>query len=124
MNWFHKTLAVAIVCLGSSYAFGAGLSLFTAPGGTNPINNPSVLADMNKLIVNINAALGSFLTFNNSTAENGELAFTSGSSFVANGTVSVAAIGSTGVYGTKGIVHEWLTIVDEGGAIGYVPVYE
>lgn len=101
----------------------AGIALATGPAGNNPVEFPAVLTDINNLTTDINNAIGSWLTLNNSTSEAGELAFSSSSTFAVNKTATVTALGSTGPSGSTCGVNEWLTLVDEGGAVLFMPAY-
>jgi hypothetical protein len=109
MRWFTKILAVVIMSLGASYAFGTGVALFTSPGGTNPITRPDLMQDLNKLIVNMNAAVSGYIAFNQ-PGEVGEMALPNGLTW-------------TGVANCGSAAHACFTVVDQTGRIGYVPVY-
>lgn len=107
---FGLLAAVGLVSAG----YAAAIPAFTGPAGSNPIAFPSSLADLNALIGAINTNLGSYLTFNNTAAEQGEAAFTSSLTFAVKGTCGPSA-GATAV-------QTCLTIVDSTGRVGYIPV--
>lgn len=121
MRWLTKLLAVVIMSFGVSYAFGAGLALFTGPGGSNPINQPNLLADLNNLITKVNAQVTTYLAFNQA-GETGEMALPTAGTWAPNGTTatSVTSVGPVGAHTT---VQKWITVVDNTGAVYYVPAF-
>ena len=119
---YGAVFALGLASVGMAVANNP-IAQFTAPSGSNPAQNPTILGDLNALINSINSSIGTWLTLNNSTPEQGEVALSATNAFSANGTVAVAAIGSTGVAGTNGVLHEWMAVIDEGGSLGYIPVY-
>lgn len=129
MRSFLKTAFRGLVFGGCALfavvAANATIPAYVGPGqtGGTVANQPQIIGDLNGLVDQLNALVFNFINFNNSAAEQGELGFSNESSFAQNGTVAVSALGSTGVTGTKGAVNEWLVLVDEGGAVGYVAVY-
>ncbi len=66
------------------------------------------------ILVN-NAAINQCLTA-------GNVKFNNAASFSANASVATA-LGSIGPVGSHTTVQKWLTIVDSGGATGYIPVF-
>lgn len=117
-KYLRKFLGGVAIAIGLAFGglmIGSGsaaISLFTGPAGTNPMaENPPNLGTFNQLINTINSTVTTFLTFANSAAESGELAFSSSKSFTA-----ASKCGS--------INGECLVVVDEYGQLGYVPVYK
>lgn len=124
MKSLLRIVVAVVLSLLALPAMAAWLTNFTPPYGSNPAQCPTCMPDYAYIINNINTELASWLNFNNGVNENGEMAFASSSTFAPNGTTAVSAIGSVGpVTMTNGIVFEWLTIVDEGGKVGFIPVY-
>jgi len=118
---YGAVFALGLASVGLALA-GNPIPQFTPPYGSNPAQNPAIIGDLGTLINNVNNELANWISLGNA-GETGEIALSSGNAFSGNGTVTVAAIGSTGVAGTHGAVHEWLAVVDEAGALGYIPVY-
>lgn len=112
MKKIFATIAV-FLALGAGALMSAPLSLITGPQSA-PFAG---LAAVNALINSINANITSFLTFANSTAEAGEMAFASALSFTAEGA-------STCGFGTPSYVsyQKCLVIVLNDGTLGYIGV--
>lgn len=102
-------LVAVIMAASAGILMGAPLSLITGPQSA-PFAG---LAAVNTLINSINANLASFITFANTAAEAGEMAF-SGAVFVAEGS---STCGSTGIS-----FSECLVIVDNAGRAGFIGV--
>ena len=121
-------LGLLATVAGVPLAYSAALTLFTGPcypvNGTtcNPINFPPVLGDIDTIITSINSSIAQWLTLNASTAEAGELAFSSPNAFAANGNVATA-MSSVGPTGSHTTIQKWLAIIDNTGAAGWIPIF-
>ena len=117
-----RTMAAALVLFLVVTAGYAAIPLFTGPSGSNLINFPAVLYDLNAAIQAINAAIGNFLNFN-TAGEPGELAINSTTAWAANGSVATS-VTSVGPVGASTTVRRWLQIVDpSSGNIYYLPAF-
>ena len=119
-------LGLLATVAGVPLAYSAALTLFTGPcypvNGTtcNPINFPPVLGDIDSIITSINSSIAQWLTLNASTAESGELAFSSPNATAPNGSVATV-MSSAGPVGSHTAIQEWLVWVDSAGAVRYSP---
>lgn len=98
----------------------ASLALFTGPSGSNPIQFPAALADLNKLINTLNGEVTGYLALNNSTLEQGEVAFLNPASTVANGGIATS-VTSLGPNGSHTTIQGWFVWVDSAGNVRYTP---
>lgn len=91
------------------------------PGATLSGNFPADYADINTMMSLLNSTLANYLSFNQ-TGEVGAGYFSNPASFTANGSTatSVTSVGPSGAHTT---VQKWLTIYDNTGAVGYIPVF-
>jgi hypothetical protein len=102
-------------------AFSA-LSYYTGTGGANPIQGiPATMVDFNNLINSLNSQWFNFATMANAN-DPGEPQFLNSISFAQNATVATA-LTSVGPVGSHTTVQKWLTILDNNGAVGFIPVF-
>lgn len=111
-------LAISLTVVGVR---AAQLSLFTGPGGSNPVNQPNLLVDLNTLVNNINSALApvgtgtvpNFMSLTGSTITTsaGTIGFTNPGDWTNN----------KGMCGGAGVAC--FIVYDATGTIHYIPAY-
>lgn len=114
--------AVAVVMfLAVGTAVGGPIALFTGPSGSNPVIFPADLPDLNTMVNNVNAALSTYIFFNNS-GEPGEMNIISSTAFAANGSINtgLTAVGPVGSHTT---VQKWLIVIDGAGNQLFAPLF-
>lgn len=99
----------------------ANVSLFTGPAGSNPVNFPAVLSDINKLINSINTTLapagtGNMADFIGLNSTVGVVQFTNSGSFTAT---TSSCTGGAGLTNTP----QCLIIRNSSGVTRYIPVF-